>query len=604
MTGSRSTPSPSTGQGRSSSEGPSRRVISRATACPRDTARTDGLPGGAQETERGLGAPREFEGEITALVAEGDWLERTVAYEGRADAVRTVHDLATEMFVEWEQWRKSGSLPVTRYVKCVRNPQGRVYAPPTDLAFRREVEVLVADRQGRVLGKVGGRAIRGQENEAAEKARFEWVREHARGRGPATTVLDVKASATGKSIPGWRTRARTTNGPAETVAFQEYGGGWRIDENAASQLEEAAHGQIGTGFAERAVELFRYLAQIEPWSLRVLEGLRQAHGECGNEAEENGIALEIARKGRVALETCEGFDWKDAKVGYGLLENRPFLRALQAVAMLEVEDGTGEGALKRMRRIASLCPDDALGMRHLIAHALCAEKRWDELDAHLGDAREEDEHGDLRLAVLLLKARQGGTQARDEAKGEIEEVLRARWILAERVSQGDRPTRPRRVGYRRADGFVAAEEHWKHYGALWKEVDRGWGIAAAQRLRDAVRMPGGTKGRWEEGREARIETYRTRLAEPPWMSEAQNREAWTLVEFVERRRNAGVHAELAANGHQRCIRYTNAKGTEIEAILHGSWQATVRRTSKDGETQRRELHFEELAGFIEELARE
>lgn len=114
--------------------------------------------------------------------------------------------------------------------------------------------------------------------------------------------------------------------------------------------------------------------------------------------------IELLRQGVAAGSRALGKRFFRENVGHfwGLLESRPFMRAMGALAMLYWEIGQGDEAIDLWREMLRLNPNDNLGVRYLLLSCLlelnCYEEAEDLLKCYAGDFSAEWSYGEALLA--------------------------------------------------------------------------------------------------------------------------------------------------------------------------------------------------------------
>ncbi len=107
--------------------------------------------------------------------------------------------------------------------------------------------------------------------------------------------------------------------------------------------------------------------------------------------------LEVGRRslGKKFFQENKGHFW-------GILETRPFMRAMAALANILWEIGQGDEAIEKWREMLSLNPNDNQGVRYALLSCLLELKRDDEaevlLKCYAGDASAEWAYGAALLA--------------------------------------------------------------------------------------------------------------------------------------------------------------------------------------------------------------
>ena len=158
----------------------------------------------------------------------------------------------------------------------------------------------------------------------------------------------------------------------------------RSDELAEEFVEalDLADGGRGEKSVRRMVEILRK----HPRHIDALHHLALAYEKQGREAEYRALEREAARVALGALP--KGFNWRNSRIVYGELGNRPFFRACHGLSLLMQAEGDEEGARQMWRKLLALNPNDNLGCRILLMDSLVQSKEWKKALSHA------ERHGD------------------------------------------------------------------------------------------------------------------------------------------------------------------------------------------------------------------
>jgi len=114
--------------------------------------------------------------------------------------------------------------------------------------------------------------------------------------------------------------------------------------------------------------------------------------------------IELLRQGVAAGSRALGKRFFKENIGHfwGMLESRPFMRAMVALAMLYWEIGQGDEAIELWREMLRLNPNDNLGVRYLLLSCLLELNREEEakelLRCYAGDFSADWSYGEALLA--------------------------------------------------------------------------------------------------------------------------------------------------------------------------------------------------------------
>ena len=153
-------------------------------------------------------------------------------------------------------------------------------------------------------------------------------------------------------------------------------------QRSSSEALDLADGGRGEKSVRRMVEILRK----HPRHIDALHHLALAYEKQGREAEYRALEREAARVALGALP--KGFNWRNSRIVYGELGNRPFFRACHGLSLLMQAEGDEEGARQMWRKLLALNPNDNLGCRILLMDSLVQSKEWKKALSHA------ERHGD------------------------------------------------------------------------------------------------------------------------------------------------------------------------------------------------------------------
>ena len=149
---------------------------------------------------------------------------------------------------------------------------------------------------------------------------------------------------------------------------------------------------------------------------------------------------------------------------WGWLENRPFLRCLQGLALARYKEGQIEEALRLFQELLSLNPNDNQGVRAMSQEALFGLGRLEDAlklaEQYPNDVMSETMYG-RALALFKLGRQREATVALKEA---VKYLPLVRKELLETKHHLPRTARPDRVTCGGAD---EAYYYWEHWGRFW-----------------------------------------------------------------------------------------------------------------------------------------
>lgn len=216
------------------------------------------------------------------------------------------------------------------------------------------------------------------------------------------------------------------------------------------------------GRLNKAERIFRQTLAQMPDHLDALHHLALVLDEEGRKAAALTVWEEAVRIGRAAFPA--GFNPGRDRLEWGWLENRPFLRCLQGLALAYREAGDTERALGLYRDLLALNPGDNQGVRGVMAEALFELSRPAEVlalcERYPGDIMPELTYG-RALALFTLGRRREADRALREA------VAGSPLVTAELLKARHRRPRSRFPGTVTVGGPDEAFDYWEHHGKFW-----------------------------------------------------------------------------------------------------------------------------------------
>lgn len=185
---------------------------------------------------------------------------------------------------------------------------------------------------------------------------------------------------------------------------------------------------------------------------------------------ENFMALLSSRECMRLYLKCfpSKFDWQKSKLPWGIMENRPFLRALFQLTNLYADNGQFERAVIESEKLLQVCPNDNLGIReHMIDFYMLTEQYQKIIQ--LSDSYPKDMLANTTFGKVLAycyldkldKAEKEWSIAQQTLPNVAHEILKKRH------------TRPR--GFHSINqgieigGKEQAFLYWEHMGDWWEE---------------------------------------------------------------------------------------------------------------------------------------
>lgn len=159
------------------------------------------------------------------------------------------------------------------------------------------------------------------------------------------------------------------------------------------------------------------------------------------------------------------FNWNKDKLPWGILENRPFLRALYQLANLYADNGCFEQACEQGEKLIAVCPIDNLGIRETLVDWYMYTQQYDHI-IQLCDEYPEDMLANITFGKALAYCYKGELEkallAWDEASDNLPEV--AHELTKKRHS---RPKGMSQYGIS-IGGKDQAYYYWQDMGEWWE----------------------------------------------------------------------------------------------------------------------------------------
>jgi tetratricopeptide (TPR) repeat protein len=218
------------------------------------------------------------------------------------------------------------------------------------------------------------------------------------------------------------------------------------------------------GNLDEAERNFRTVLVQMPDHLDAIHHLALVLSKRGRISEARNLWDQAVRIGHKAFP--QDFELGRARLEWGWLENRPFLRCLHGLALTRYDDGEIEEALRLFQELLSLNPNDNQGVRAMAQVVLCKLGRFEDAleiaKQYPDDIMPETLYGQA-LALFKLGQHQEATVALQEAIDQLplvgKELLKTRHRLP-RTARSDMIT---------LGGADEAYYYWKHSGRFWKE---------------------------------------------------------------------------------------------------------------------------------------
>lgn len=244
---------------------------------------------------------------------------------------------------------------------------------------------------------------------------------------------------------------------------------WRFEQPAEferydGRLDEAIELMYGEA-DERAEAILRDIIAQCPEYLDAYHHLAIVLDEQGQDEEALRLWEQAVEIGESAFP--EGFAEGDNRLEWRWLENRPFLRAYNGLALAYFERGDAETAARMFEQLLVWDPTDSQGARALAIAAYLSQKRPEKVlevtRRYEGDNIVDTLYGRV-LAHLQLGQRE---QARDALQTAIEKYPLVAKELAKPWHKPPKGMKPDMVTVGGADEAYA---YWQYVGRYWRET--------------------------------------------------------------------------------------------------------------------------------------
>ena len=168
------------------------------------------------------------------------------------------------------------------------------------------------------------------------------------------------------------------------------------------------------------------------------------------------------------------FNWQKSKLPWGIMENRPFLRALFQLANVYADNGNFEQACLKGEKLLQVCPNDNLGIRERMIDFYMLTEQYQKI-IQLCDSYAEDMLANIAFGKVLAYCYQDKLDKAEKewhiAKDNLPEV--AHEILKKR--------HPRPRGIDNSYGIEIGSKDQAYF--YWQDMGEWWeGNATAQAL--------------------------------------------------------------------------------------------------------------------------
>lgn len=225
------------------------------------------------------------------------------------------------------------------------------------------------------------------------------------------------------------------------------------------------------GHDEEAEKMLHAVVAACPNHIDALHHLSLLYSGQGREVEAYIYCQAAVGIGLHALP--QKFSWKTARMEWGWLENRPFMRAYHNLGMWNLDNARYDEAIGIFKRFLSVNPNDNQGVRYLLPHCWFEKNELSKIVTHCRKYR-EDVAPEILYSEALALALLGRNE---EARTALENGV-AKLPLVGRELLKKRHPRPKSVleGYISHGGADQAYYYWKSFGNYWSESESALGL--------------------------------------------------------------------------------------------------------------------------------
>ena len=162
------------------------------------------------------------------------------------------------------------------------------------------------------------------------------------------------------------------------------------------------------------------------------------------------------------------FDWQKSKLPWGIMENRPFLRAFFQLANLYADNAKFELACEHGEKLLQVCPNDNLGYREHIVNLYMFTEQYQKI-IQICDRYPEDMLANIAFGKVLAYCYQDNL---DKAEKEWDIATENLPNIAHEILK-KRHSRPRGMQSAHQGMEIGGKEqayfYWEEMGEWWKE---------------------------------------------------------------------------------------------------------------------------------------
>lgn len=219
-----------------------------------------------------------------------------------------------------------------------------------------------------------------------------------------------------------------------------------------------------SGDIQRAESQLKYVHVCCPSHIDAIHHLGLIFEQTERPFEAYLCAREGSRLGLDALPS--EFSWLTARLSWGILDNRPFMRAYCSLGVWHLRLHEVLKATELFKRLVTVNPNDNQGARYLLAHCYLSTSTWDSV-IELTNQYQDDSSPEITYSRALALISNGHV---DDGEAELQSAYEQFPLVAKELLKR-RHTRPASdfPGYITHGGADQAYEYWKWNGNLWRK---------------------------------------------------------------------------------------------------------------------------------------
>lgn len=199
-----------------------------------------------------------------------------------------------------------------------------------------------------------------------------------------------------------------------------------------------------------------------PDDMDALHHLSMLYGETGRDVEAYVYLQAAVGVGLQAIP--DAFTWAHSRMDWGFLDNRPFMRAYHAMGLWFLGHGRFDEAIEIFSRLLAVCPNDNLGVRHILPECWLAQGQPEKVVTHCR-AHADDDAPEIQYTLALALVMTGKVESAQKILGSAVKAMPL--VAKELLKKSHRRPASYRPGIITWGGADQAFEYWYRYGKFW-----------------------------------------------------------------------------------------------------------------------------------------